>query len=54
MTKHIIGRGHESRGLYILDHAVLRPVSCCRVTTLFETHCLLGHPSLPLLKKLCS
>ena len=39
--------------LYILDHAVSRPVACSRVTTPFETHCRLGHPSLPLLKKLC-
>ena len=53
MTKQIIGRGRESRGLYILDHAISRPVACSRVTTPFEMHCQLGHPSLPLLKKLC-
>ena len=53
MTKQIISRGRESKGLYILDHAVLRPVPCSRVTTPFKTHCRLGHPSLPLLKKLC-
>ena len=53
MTKRIIGRGRESGGLYILDHAVPRLVTCSKVTTPFETHCLLGHPSLPLLKKLC-
>ena len=53
MTKQIISRGHESEGLYILDHAVLRPVACSGVTTPFKTHCRLGHPSLPLLKKLC-
>ena len=53
MTKQIIGRGRESEGLYILDHAVPRPVACFRVTTPFEMHCRLGHPSLPLLKKLC-
>ena len=53
MTKQIIGRGHESRGLYILDPTRPRPVTCFRVTTPFETHCILGHPSLPLLKKLC-
>ena len=53
MTKQIIGRGRESKGLYILDHAVPRPVACSRVTTPFETNCPLGHPSLPLLKKLC-
>ena len=39
MTKQIIGRGHESGGLYILDHAVLRLVTCSRVTTPFEMHC---------------
>ena len=53
MKKQIIGRGHESRGLYILDHPVARPVACSGVSTPFETHCRLGHPSLPLLKKLC-
>ena len=53
MTKQIIGRGHKFGGLYILDPAVLRLISCSRVTTPFETHCRLGHPSLPLLKKLC-
>ena len=52
MTKQIIGRGHESKGLYILDLIVSRPIACSRVTTPFETHCILGHPSLPLLKKL--
>ena len=53
MTKQIIGRGRESGGLYSLDHTVSRPVACYGVTTPFETHCRLGHPSLPLLKKLC-
>ena len=53
VTKQIIGRGRESGGLYILDHVVSRPVACSRVTTPFETHCRLGHPSLPLLKKSC-
>ena len=53
MTKQIIGRGHESGGLYILDFVVLRPIACSGVTTSFETHCRLGHSSLPLLKKLC-
>ena len=47
MTKQIIGRGQESGGLYILDHAVPRPIACSGVTTPFETHCRLGHPSLP-------
>ena len=51
--KQIIGRGHEYGGLYILDHAVPRPIACSGVTTPFEMHCRLGHPSLPLLTKLC-
>ena len=53
MTKQIINRGCESGDLYILDHAVPRLTSCSGVTTPFETHCRLDHPSLPLLKKLC-
>ena len=53
MTKRIIGRRRDSEGLYILDHAIPRPVACSGVTTPFETHCRLGHPFLPLLKKLC-
>ena len=53
MTKQIIGRGRESGGLYILDPVVSKPITCFGVTTPFETHCRLGHPSLPLLKKLC-
>ena len=28
MTKQIIGRGRESEGLYILDHAIPRHVFC--------------------------
>ena len=53
MTKQIISRGHESGGLYILDLKVPRPIACSGVTTPFETHCRLGHLSLPLLKKSC-
>ena len=53
MTKQIIGRGQESKGLYILDYAIPRPIASSRVTTPFETHCKLCHPSLPLLKQLC-
>ena len=53
MTKQIIGKERESEGHYILDQAVPRPVACSRVTTSFNTHCRLDHPSLPLLKKLC-
>ena len=53
MTKQIIGRGRESESLYILDPAVPRLVACYGVTSPFESHYRLGHPSLPLLKKLC-
>ena len=52
MTKQVIGRGRDFGGLYILDQTVLRPVAFSGVTTPFETHCRLGHPFLPLLKKL--
>ena len=38
MTKWIIGRGSESGGLYILDHALSRHVACFGVTTSFGTH----------------
>ena len=53
MTKQIIGTGRESGGFYILDPIVPRLVACHGVTTSFETHCLLGYPFLPLLKKVC-
>ena len=53
MMKQIISRGRESRSLYILDPTVPRPIACSRVTTPFETHCQLGHPFIPLLKKSC-
>ena len=52
MTKKIIGKGHESGGLYILDTQVPRSIACPSVLTPFEAHCWLGHPSLPFLKKL--
>ena len=53
MTKQIIGRGHESGGLYILDPTVQRPIAYSGVTTPFETYCWLGHLSLPLLNIYC-
>jgi len=53
MTKKIIGKGHESRGLYILDTQIPKSIACYGVTTPLEVHHQLGHPSLPLLKKLC-
>ncbi|KAK3025395.1 hypothetical protein RJ639_044650 [Escallonia herrerae] len=53
MTKETIGKGHVSDGLYILDAWVPRSVACSGVVSPFEAHCRLGHPSLPVLKKLC-
>ena len=53
MPKQITGKGREFGGLYILDHTLPRLVSYSGVTTSFGTHCVLGHPSLFLLKKLC-
>ena len=46
--KWIIGRGRESRDLYILEQEVLTFVACFGVVTPFELHCCLGHPSLSL------
>ena len=53
VTKQIIGKGHVSGGLYILDAWVPQSVACSSVVSPFEAHCRLGHPSLPVLKKLC-
>ncbi|KAK3040300.1 hypothetical protein RJ639_028215 [Escallonia herrerae] len=53
MTKQTIDKGHVSDGLYILDAWVPRSIACSGVVSPFEAHCLLGHPSLPMLKKLC-
>ena len=50
--KQIIGRGRESGGLYILEIEVPKSVACSGVVASFDLHCHLGHPSLPLLKKL--
>ena len=38
MMKHIIGRGREFGGLYILDSAIPRLIACSGVTTSIETH----------------
>lgn len=54
-TKKIIGRGRESGGLYVLETPSLkvsRPIACSSVLTPLEVYCRLGHPSLPILKKL--
>ena len=52
MAKRIIGRGGESGGLYIIDTEGPKSIACSGVVTPFELHCRLGHPSLPLLKRL--
>ena len=46
LTKQIVGRGCESRGLYILEIKVSKSVACSEVVTPFELHYCLGHPSL--------
>jgi len=53
MTKRVIGEGRESGGLYILDTKRSKLVACSGAVTPVDAHCRLGHPSLPLLKKLC-
>ncbi|KAK2967291.1 hypothetical protein RJ640_004857 [Escallonia rubra] len=53
ITKQTIGKGHVYDGLYILDAWVPRSVACFGVVSPFEAHCRLGHPYLPVLKKLC-
>ena len=50
--KRIIGRGQESRGLYILDLGLSKPIACSGIVNPLEVHCRLGHPSLSMLKKL--
>ena len=52
LTKQIISRGREFRGLYIFETKMSKSVVCSGVVTSFELHCRLGHPSLSLLKKL--
>ncbi|KAK2966238.1 hypothetical protein RJ640_008221 [Escallonia rubra] len=53
ITKKTIGKGHVYDGLYILDAWVPHSVACSGVVSPFEAHYRLGHPSLPMLKKLC-
>ena len=38
LTKQIIGRGRESRGLYILETDVSKSIACSGVVTPFELH----------------
>ena len=52
LTKRIIDRERESRGLYILETKVSKSVACSGVVTPFKLHCRLGHHSFSLLKKL--
>ncbi|GAA0169646.1 hypothetical protein LIER_24084 [Lithospermum erythrorhizon] len=52
-VKEIIGKGYESRGLYMLDVSKYIPLACSSVSSSYEAHCRLGHPSLSSLKKLC-
>ncbi|XP_019225056.1 PREDICTED: uncharacterized protein LOC109206664 [Nicotiana attenuata] len=50
--KQVIGKGYLSGDLHILDEWEPLPAACSCVVSPFEAHCRLGHPSLPLLKKL--
>ena len=52
LTKQIIGKGRESRGLYIIETEVPNFIACSGVVIPLEVYCRLGHSSLPLLKKL--
>ena len=46
LTKQIIGRGHKSESLYILETEVSKSIVCSKVITPFKLHCHLDHPSL--------
>lgn len=50
--KQIISKEHVSDDLYILDERVPRFIARSSVMSPFEAHYRLGHPSLPILKKL--
>ena len=50
--KQVIGRGQESKGLYILDPELSKPIACSGIVNQHKVHCHLGHQSLSLLKKL--
>ena len=52
LTKRVIGRGQESRGLYILDLELSNPIACSGIANPHKVHCRLGNLSLSLLKKL--
>ena len=53
ILRQIIGKGHITNDLYILDEWEPRFGTYSCVVSPFEEHCRLGHPSLPMLKKLC-
>ena len=46
MTKKIIGKGHVSDSLYILDAWVPRSIACSNILSSVEARCRLGHPFL--------
>lgn len=52
-ANQVIGKGYVSNDLYILDDWEPQFVPCSSVVSSFKAHCRLGHPSLPLLNKLC-
>ena len=52
LAKQVIGRGQESRGLYILDPELSKSIAYSGIANPHEVHCHLDHPSLSLLKKL--
>jgi len=60
MTGKIISKGRESGGLYMLETTILKMsnpkvpklIACSSTMTPLELHYRLGHPSLPILKKL--
>ena len=52
LTKRVIDRGQEFRGLYILDPELPKPIACFGIAIPHEVHFCLGHPSQFLLKKL--
>lgn len=62
MTGKIIGRGRESGGLYVLETTIPKMpnpkvpklVACSSTMTPLQLHYRLGHPSLPILKKIVS
>jgi len=51
VTRKTIGTGRESNGLYAMELASDQ-VACISTVSALESHCRLGHPSLPVLKLL--